>query len=135
MDVDPLLDFDYGRGEFIIGEVKTGTGDMNPAMWRHSVLFEAMRRFGVCDRPGLDSAAKKLRQHGVAHTAAGRIRLVAFSSRPSDRGVPHLDITLDHVVGFLEQYIENHWAIHRTTRFRDPALGLLALLKKADQST
>ncbi len=135
MDVDALLDFQPGRGEFIIGEVKAGAGELNPAMWRKSVLFEAMRRFGICDRSALGAAANQLHATGEATTAAGRIRLVAFASRPSERGVPHLNIGLDHVVAFLEQYIANHWAVNRTTRFRDPVLGLLALLKKADQST
>ncbi len=135
MDVDALLDFAPGRAEFIIGEVKEGDGDLNPAMWRRAVLFEALRRFGICDRAGLHSAAKQLHETGQASTAAGRIRLVAFASRPSEKGAPHLDISLDHVVRFLETYIDNHWAIHRKTRFRDPALGLLSLLKKAHQST
>ncbi len=130
MEVDPVLGCPYGQTEFLVVEVKEGTGDMNRAMLRPAVLFEAMRRFGMCDREHLRRASLELAETGEAQLPGGRVRLLSFASRPPDKG-DHDFIPLDHVVRFLQQYLRAHWAVNRTTRFRDQGLGVLALLEKA----
>lgn len=133
--VDPLLGTQWGRAEIIVGEVKEGIGTFNPAMFRKDVIYEALRRFGAAPRPTLEPAVEQLRKEGSAVLDNGaRVRLMAFGSRPPDHQgrLPHTFVPMSHVVSFLRDFVRRHDEVRAGSGFRDPVLGFLALLDKAD---
>lgn len=133
LDNDPSLDIEWGRQELVIAEVKEGVARLNQAMFRPSILREALRRFGVCRRKELDDVVDRLRRDGVALTEdRSRVRLMAFASRPPDRpsDVPFTFIPLADVFRFLQGYIDRHWEIQNDAPFRDPVLRFMAMMEK-----
>lgn len=133
MDNDPALGVKWGRQELVIAEVKEGVARLNQAMFRPSILHEALRRFGACPRQDLNHTVDGLCRNGQATLDDGtRVRLLAFASRPPDRQseVPFTYIPLADVISFLQGYVARHWRIQNDSPFRDPVLRFLGLMEK-----
>jgi hypothetical protein len=46
---------------------------------------------------------------------------------------PYLRVGLGHLLGFLRRHLEEHWPTLGHTDLKDPSLGLLRLLAKAQR--
>lgn len=128
---DPALGGDPARTDMIFGEIKQGRTRVNPAMKDPLVLATALARFGCC-RGGehAHDLALRLLRRGTARTEAGHdVRLVAFGSGGT---VPKTRcVDLAHVVTFLDQYLADHWTSVGRAQLSQPALAMVALLRKA----
>ncbi|HEX4925426.1 MAG TPA: hypothetical protein VFV50_15140, partial [Bdellovibrionales bacterium] len=85
----------------------------------------------------LKATVTHLLNHGWAKTnEAHQIRLVAFGNTTDDR-MPgnwgHL-VTMNHVVEFLETYVQKNWDVLKHVQTKDSVLGLFELIKKSHAS-
>lgn len=121
--------------DMIIGEVKEGRAELNAAATKRDVLIAALERFGCCERSAVDSVVRELLRHGRTRTRPGHtVRLVAFGALPPG----HQDsrchvILLGDVVAHLREYIRRHWDVLQASASKDPGLGMLMTLEKADR--
>lgn len=132
--VDPALGVSAGTPDMLIGEVKEGRVELNRATRNPEVLRVALTRFGCCGAGHAEAAVEEMLRRGRASLPNGHVvRIVAFGTavdgtgRAVDAAVP-----LAHVVDFLRTYLRDHWAVLRHAQFKDPTLGLLMTLEKAD---
>ena len=130
--LDPALRASADEPDMIIGEVKEGRAALNPAIRRPGVMAVALTRFGCCPAEEADRLARELVHHGRAVTASRHhVRTVAFGGHGvggTRAGV--LVVPMDHVLRFLAAYIDQVWPVLRHAQISDPALSLLALMKK-----
>jgi hypothetical protein len=130
----PALGDNGDHVDMIIGEVKEGRAELNRGATRPAVLRAALLRFGCCSEEQVPAVVDRLLERGHAVTSCShRVRLVAFGSYPGEHG-NHDTILLGHVIGFLESYIQSHWALLRHAQFKDSTFNLLVTLQKARQS-
>ena len=128
---DPALGGDPGRADMIVGEIKQGRTRVNPAMRDPLVLSTALARFGCC-REGdhAHALATRLLRRGRASTEAGHaVRLVAFGAGGAVPRVHTVD--LGHVFSFLDRYLASHHDTIGRAQLSQPAMAMLALLRKA----
>jgi len=128
---DPALGGAPDQADMIVGEVKQGRTRVNPAMRDPLVLAAALSRFGCCpEGHAADALVSSLLKRGRARTHAGHmVRLVAFGSGGV---VPRAHcIDLQHIIGFLDDYLVTHWDTVGRAQLSQPALALLALFRKA----
>ncbi len=131
---DPLLGIPTNNSDMLVGEVKEGAAEFNRSSRRPEVLAAALARFGCCPAESAPGMVQDLLRSGRAATPQGHtIRMVAFGSvvGPGTGGAPYLQVPLDHVVRFLEEWMERHWPVLRHTQIKDPVLAFLATLAKA----
>jgi len=130
---DPALGIDGDNADMLIGEVKEGRAELNRNARHPDVLRTVLARFGCCSIDHVESAVQELIRKGEAMTHGGhRVRLIAFGSsngQPSQGG--YSTLTLGHIVGFIEEYLDQHWNLLRHAQFKHPALGLFMVLEKA----
>jgi len=130
-----LLGVPADMPDMIIGEVKEGRAELNAAATKRDVLVAALERFGCCERSAVDSVVRELLRHGRTRTRHGHaVRLVAFGALPPG----HQDsrchvILLGDVVAHLRGYIRRHWDVLQASASKDPGLGMLMTLEKADR--
>lgn len=130
--VDPVLHVPADHPDMIVGEVKEGTAEFNRAGRRPDVLAAALARFGCCSGDAAQTLADELVSSGRAETPQGHaVRLVAFGSAVGGGHEPYLRVPLGHVTRFLEDWIEEHWAVMRHAQLKDPVLAFLVALAKA----
>lgn len=132
--VDPELGAPADAADMVIGEVKEGRAELNPATRDPEVLRVALARFGCCPLERTAEAVDALLRRGHATLPNGhRVRMVAFGT---EKGGPRRTIdrrvTLGHVTEYLRSYLHEHWAVLRHAQFKDPALGFLVTLVKAE---
>lgn len=134
-EANALLGIAGGVPDMIIGEVKEGRAQLNDAATKHDVLTAALERFGCCRHSDIDGIVHELLRHGRAHTRHGHgVRLVAFGSLPPDapsRGVKV--VLLGTIIDFLRAYSRQHWAQLQSSESKDPGLGFLMTLEKAER--
>lgn len=127
-DVDPALEVDTGRFDVIVGEVKTGEAELNPALLTPGSLHATLRRTGDLYGIHLDQVVDDLIADGGSTTQTARVRLVAFA------GHGHLGrattVHLGDTAQFIRRHLHAHHDLYRVTRFSDPVIALLELLEK-----
>ncbi|MFU8802792.1 MAG: hypothetical protein ACNA8W_03185 [Bradymonadaceae bacterium] len=134
---DPILGAPMDLPDMIVGEVKEGLARFNPAARNPEVLATALARIGCCDLEEAAAITQKLLHNGQVETRHGhRIRMVAFGSRidESDQLAERV-ISMGHMVGFLRDYLSEHWDALGQTQLKGDALGFLALLEKAERGS
>lgn len=97
------------------------------------MLEVALTRFGCCPAEDSHVLTRQLLRTGVATTPAGHaIRIVAFGDAHDQCGRrrPWLIVPMGHVVEYLQDYLRQHWPQLRSSRFKEPAYGVLALMEK-----
>jgi hypothetical protein len=130
---DPVLQLEAETIDVIIGEVKQGPADFNPALKDHGVLFSMLRRVEWLFSVGLNDVIEELQRHGV-HSASARgggtvrTRLVAFGR--SDQSNLNT-VSISHMIETLLDFFEKHEEAFRPSQFREPAPAFLRLLLKA----
>ena len=133
IEVDPELHCPHEHADMIVGEVKEGSARLNGAARDPNVLRVTLTRFGCCLPTEVDAVVQRLLHSGRATTPCGHsIRMVVFGSR--GEALPGRDvqvITLGHVIHFLREYLHRHWDSLHHAEFKDPVLGLLAMMEKA----
>jgi hypothetical protein len=132
-DADPVLHIQSGTVDMVIGEVKEGKPRLNDAIRDPDVLNAALIRFGCCDTDHAPEVVKELLRSGRSHTHCGhRVRLIAFGCGQGD---PHFKcevIGLDHIRAFIDDFVNKNWPALQAAQIKDPVLGLLTLLEKAE---
>lgn len=131
---DPALGCRADEADMIVGEVKQGRTRVNPALRDPLVLAAALARFGCCP-PGeaADATVQRLLRKGVARAHGGHtIRLVAFGS--SGQVARAHTIDLGHITRFLSEYLDENWESLGRAQLSQPALAMLAVLRKAGLS-
>ena len=130
---DPALGINGDTADMLIGEIKEGRAELNRNERNPDVLRTVLARFGCCSLDDVDKTVQQLLRKGKAATHAGhRVRLMAFGS--SSEQPPHSGystLTLGHITGFIEEYLDQHWKVLRHAQFKHPALGLFMVLEKA----
>lgn len=130
---DPLLGVSGDEADMLIGEVKEGRAELNRNARNPDVLRTVLARFGCCSPEHVDPVVEQLIRKGKATTHANHcIRLMAFGS-VAQGNHSYATITTGHIVQFIENYLDEHWEVLRSAQFKNPALGLLMVLKKARQ--
>ncbi len=130
---DPELRLEPDCVDVIIGEVKQGEADFNPALKDHKVLHSVLRRIDWIYAGELEPVVVGLQQAGVHHAAARgggtvRTRLVAFGRGPSST----LNrITTGHIIDTLLRFFDEFEEAFKPVQFKDPAPALLRLLLKS----
>jgi hypothetical protein len=130
---DPVLGHLDGRIEFAIVEVKEGRAELNRGAIDPGVLRTALARFGAFDPDEIDGIVEHLIRDGEALPSDDvRIRLFAFGSSHGSKGSrKYTVVTLAHVVDYFTRLFQQNIDIMPAAQFKDPAVGLLALLAKA----
>lgn len=131
---DPELALGETQLEFIIGEVKQGTAELNRGAREPAVLRAALTRFGAFNPESVDTIVERLIREGQAKSKSGwaRVRLFAFGSSRSDylpKGVT--TILHAHMIDFLRTQYQMHADKLSVLDLKDEALGMLALLSKS----
>lgn len=131
---DPALDAPADRADMIVAEVKEGPAALNRAATKPAVLRVALARFGCCPVSAVDGAVGALKRDGHATLPSGhQVRLMAFGQKPSEPlGNVHV-VTLNHVTRFLRDYLDQYWEALRHAESKDPAIGILMALEKAER--
>lgn len=131
---DPALDAPADRADMIVAEVKEGAAELNRSATNPAVLRVALARFGCCPATEVDGPVGSLVSDGRATLPNGHaVRLVAFGLPPSEPLVNAHVVTLGHVTRFLRGYLDEHWDALRHTDSKDPALGMLMAIEKAER--
>ena len=132
---DPTLHCDPNQPDMLIGEVKEGRAEFNRAAHDPSVLQAVLSRFGCCEPGSAGAVVTELLRHGHAQTHFGhKVRLVVFGTAPGEhdaRGA--CVVSLGHVRKFLQEFVQEHWDVLRQQQLKDPALGFLLMLEKANR--
>lgn len=134
---DPALGVVADQADMLIAEVKEGRAQLNPAARDPAVLAAALSRFGCCSGAEAIAVVRELLRRGKAITPCGhRVRMIAFGSSidPADAAHCHV-IAMEQVVQYLQSYLREHWHALGHTEFKDPALGFLVLLEKAQRGS
>lgn len=134
--VDPALGASLDRSDMIVGEVKEGAPRLNRALREPRALQAALTRFGCCSAGESGDVARRLLHHGRVVTPTGHsLRVVAFGNpHGAPAAGPWHTVSLDHVVGYLQQYLRTHWDRIGHSQIKDPTLGLLALIEKSTRA-
>lgn len=130
---DPALASDGVHPDMLIGEVKEGRAELNPAARDPAVLQAALARFGCGSGEVAAQAVQALLNQGSTLLPSGhRARMAVFASDTHEhlRGVA-LQISMGHILGFLEDYIREYWPVLRHAQFKDPTFGFLLTMEKA----
>jgi hypothetical protein len=132
---DLELGVEGAEADMLIGEVKQGRAVLNRGAADPRVLGAALVRFGCCPPQEASRVAEELLRQGDARLPAGhRVRLIAFGSAPGEPGgPPHQVVLLGHIVEFLTQFLDEHWDVLRHEDVKDPGLGFLLALEKAQR--
>lgn len=143
---DPALRIPGGSADLLIIEVKEGRAELNPGAKSDSVLTSVLTRFGLCPQRRLARALRELQEKGRTRWAGGKgerggwpartnVRMFAFGSIVDPKLVQGFQaISLRHVTGFLQDYMEHHWEALRHAQIKHAALGFLALLEQVRRS-
>ena len=133
--VDAALQSSTEHADMLIGEVKEGRAFLNEAASDPAVLRAVLAGFGCCSRDEAPGIATALLRDGQALLPTGhRIRIAIFASVVDHVERPHqVVISLGHVVQFLRAYLAEHWKVLRHSDTKDPALGFLMTLAKAER--
>jgi hypothetical protein len=130
---DPGLFLAERMVDVIVGEVKQGPARLNPAITRHEVLHQMLRRLDWIYEEGVGRTVEELQEAGISESpgrsgAVIRTRLVAFGAHPGEPNVNTIPLghVLAQVVGFLERFED----VLRPSQFGEPAPALLHLLVK-----
>jgi len=130
---DPVLEHAENTIDVIVGEVKQGQAEFNPAIKDHGVLHTMLRRIEWVYDVGINEVIDGLQRQGVHRApskggAIVRTRLVAFGrSRYSNLNT----VSISHIVTTLLEFFQKHEDAFRPIQFREPAPAFLSLLLKS----
>ena len=130
-EVDPAFDIATDRFDVVIGEVKRGSAEFNPALRDPRVLHAAARRIGDIFGVPTDQMIEDLASTGRFRTETTQVRLVAFGS--DGKVVDGTTVHHGQMVRWLNDMLARHHELMEVTTFSDPVLSLLSLAGKVGQ--
>lgn len=130
---DPALGLSADHADMLIGEVKEGHGELNSATRDAAVLRAVLTRFGCCAGNAAPRIVERLLTDGHVTMPSGHIARMAVFGAQLDRHTPGVavQVSMGHVVRFLQDYLREHWSVLSQAQSKDPALGFLLALEKA----
>ncbi len=132
---DPALGVPTDRADMLVGEVKEGPAELNRGARDPAVLRAALSRFGCCGPDAVEGAIGSLHETGRASLGDHDVRLVAFGGEPQEPPEGYHVVTMEHVVGYLRDYLREYWDVLRHAESKDPALGMLVAIQKAERES
>ena len=134
LGADPDLEV-FERGvDVIIGEVKEGHAELNPALHRQETIEFALRRLGCCPPAEVRKQAAAIARSGAQEMRmdglACRIHLVIFAGRSGDMHADLVIVPLARCVGFIQERMQFAPQAMAGVQWRDPTLAMFALLAK-----
>ena len=133
MVVDTALRLPENATDMIFGEVKEGRAMLNKPATDPGVIRAALVAFGCCGPDQAPGVADELIRRGRAGLPNGHaIRYVVFAGQSQAGGGTYDVVSLMQVVRYLRSYVRDHWQVLRHWDSRDPAIGFLTTLAKAD---
>lgn len=132
LELDPALGVPEDHVDMILGEVKEGRATLNAPATDPGVVRATLVAFGCCGPEQAPGLAATLLREGRAMLPSGHaIRLVVFASVTGGAKGRYHVVALRQVVAFLRSYVRRHWDVLRHWDSKDPALGMLLTLEKA----
>lgn len=131
---DAALEVGRAELDFLIGEVKQGSAELNRGARDPRVLRAALVRFGAFNPATIDVIVQRLIDSGDTRSQSGwaRVRLMAFGSTPPGRTAKGYSVMLHrHMVGYVRRAIESHADMLLAADLKDDSLATLALLSKS----
>lgn len=136
MALDAALRTPADRADMILGEVKEGRAMLNEPATDPGVLRATLVAFGCCPpHQATDLAATLVRDGRAVLPIGHEIRLVVFASLTDAPAGKYHVVSLHQVVSYLRAYIREHWEVLRHWDSKDPALGFLITLAKAERGS
>ena len=135
MVMDPALGVPHGHTDMIFGEVKEGKATLNQPATDAGVIRAALVAFGCCapdEAPDVTDALVRTGRASLPHGHA--IRYVVFAAQTQGAGRVYHTVSLGRVVQYLRSYVRDHWEVLRHWDSKEPALGFLITLAKANNS-
>lgn len=133
---DPVLNMSREVTDVIVGEVKEGAAELNRRLKTPEVLHAALRRIGCIPHEEVAASAQTLLRHGQVMIdrppdLACRVRLATFCGYVEEAPKPTvMVVTLDHILGFIQERLEACRSMLQSAQFKDPTLSLLKLMEK-----
>ncbi|MEJ2538995.1 MAG: hypothetical protein P8188_03245 [Gemmatimonadota bacterium] len=137
LQLDTSLVSDQERVDVIIGEVKEGKPRINDTLRTEDALLTALRRVGLGPDEALLPVVEELQRSGESKRDARggfivpfRVRLLAFGHGKSGKRGQYSVVSLAHVAGFVENYLDRYHSVLMPSDLPEPVLGILHLLRK-----
>ena len=127
-EVDPAFDIATDQFDVVIGEVKRGSAEFNPALRDPRVLHAVARRIGDIFGDPTDQMIEDLASTGRFRTETTQVRLIAFGS--DGEVVDGTTVHHGQMVQWLNDMLARHHELIEVTTFSDPVLSLLSLAGK-----
>ena len=131
---DPELRTFVQGVDVIIGEVKEGRAELNPALHRQETIEFALRRLGCCPPQEIPDQAAAIVRMGAQEMRmdgmACRIRLVLFAGHGTDSPTDLVTVPLTRCVGFIEDRMRLAPGVMAGTQWKDSTLAVFALMAK-----
>lgn len=131
---DPALKLGDADLEFIIGEIKQGTAELNRGAREPGVLRSALERFGAFNPASVDEIVRTLIARGEARSNSGRARVRLFAFGSSKGGYLPKGVTAmlhGDMIDFLRTQMRLHADKVSILDLKDDTLAMLALMSKS----
>lgn len=121
--------------DVVIGEVKEGRAQLNPALRRVETVAFALRRVGCCPEERVVEEAQAIVRSGAREMLLPgglrcRVRLVAFAGHGGAAHPGVLTVSLSHCFRFIAERLHQARQALGNVQFTDPVLGIAALQDK-----
>ncbi len=128
--IDKKLEVKNEFSDMIIGEVKEGKPKFNRNIFEPEVLRTVLLRFGCCEYSEVETTVSSLISKGfydIPHRHT--IRMIIFCIE-NEFSYKYKTISLNHILNFLKEYINNNWEFFKTANYKDQGLGFMVTLEK-----
>ncbi|UCC25235.1 MAG: hypothetical protein JSU98_16150 [Gemmatimonadales bacterium] len=125
-----------GLVDVIIGEVKAGKARINERLRSRDALLTALRRVGFAPDVQLADGVEDLLRRGRTELSGSdgqarcQVRILAFGEGQSGPRSGYHVLSLKHVAGFVERYLDRYHRVLKPSDLPESALGILHLLRK-----
>ena len=134
LGVDPRLQIFEQGVDVIIGEVKEGRAELNPALHRLETIAFALRRLGCCPPAEVSEQAAAIARMGSQEMRMNgvrcRIRLVLCAGQGTAGPSRLLTVPLSWCIEFIQDRLKVAPQAMARTQWKDPTLAFFALLAK-----
>ena len=138
---DPDLQTFREGVDVIIGEVKEGRAEINPALRHQETIEFALRRLGCCPPAEVSKQAAAIAHRGRQEMGMDgrrcRVRLVLFAGHGVAQASHPLVVPLSRCIAFIQERMRLAPQAMAGNQWKDPMLAMFALLIKleADRPT
>ena len=134
LGIDPRLQIFEQGVDVVIGEVKEGRAELNPALRRLETIAFALRRLGCCPPAEVSEQAANIARMGSQEMRMNgmrcRIRLILFAGQAFAQSSHPFTVPLGWCIEFIQDRMKAAPKAMAGTQWKDPTLGFFALLAK-----